>query len=78
MHKDVSFFFIKYCVGCAWLLLLHSSLVANWTKHNRWTGMGVGLSEQNMMKDGGGGIAMVMRVEHARSPLCCIPLETRR
>lgn len=38
-----------------------------------------GLSEEDMMEEGGGcggsGVAMVMRVEHARSPLCCTPVE---
>lgn len=27
------------------------------------------------MEGGGGGVAMVMRVEHARSPLRCTPVE---
>lgn len=33
-----------------------------------------GLSEEDMMR-GGGGVAKVMRVEHARSPLCCTPMK---
>lgn len=33
-----------------------------------------GLSEEDMM-EGGGWVAMVMRVEHARSPLGCTPVE---
>lgn len=33
------------------------------------------LSDEHMMEGGGRGVAMVMRVEHATSPLCCIPVE---
>lgn len=38
----------------------------------------MGLSDEDMMEGGGGGgrgVAMVMRVEHATSPLRCIPAE---
>lgn len=34
-----------------------------------------GLSEEDMMEGRCGGVAMVMRVEHARSPLCCTLVE---
>lgn len=65
------FIYFKYCIGfCTQLLLLHSSAVVNRTRWG-WAG----LSQEDMMEGGGGGVAMVMRVEHARSPLCCTPVK---
>ena len=35
----------------------------------------VELSDEDTMEGGGRGVARVMKVAHARSPLCCIPVE---